>query len=194
MSSFDPELIFYPNPILRKKADLIEDIDKEISHLIFKMKETVVEKNGLGLAAPQFGVGAQVFVCLVVNHKGFSTSSSPNWLVCINPEIDSFSEEMILLEEGCLSIPGLSASILRPKSISVSYLDEKGARHKTRLSGWQARIFLHEFDHLQGVLYVDYLTRKASYSKTQTPSILKLMEVQKRLKQLEKDFHQNPFS
>jgi len=134
----------YPDPILRKKCKRVEIIDKRIEKLINDMFETLKSFDGLGLAAPQVGKDISLFVGLI----------GGKLRVFINPQIlkKTGKEEM---EEGCLSFPGIFLKIKRAKNIEVKFQDINGQEVKMKLSGLDARIFQHEFDHLNGILFID---------------------------------------
>lgn len=132
--------------VLRTKAEPVAGVTKDIKKLIKDMKETVKKADGLGLAAPQVGISKRVFLAMF---NGKMTAM-------INPEILTRSDETSVMEEGCLSLPGIDVSVERPVEITVRYLDEKGATQERHLHDLDARVVQHEFDHLQGVLIVDY--------------------------------------
>ena len=134
------------NPVLRKKAERIPKVTKEITKLIKDMKETVKSANGVGLAAPQ--VGKSLRLCLVM----LNGKHTP----IINPEITWRSEEMDTMEEGCLSLPGIWLPVARPKTVTFTYLDEKGNSQERKVEGFESHVVQHEIDHLDGVLIVDY--------------------------------------
>lgn len=138
------------SPILRKKTKNVPKVTKEVLKLIKDMKATVKSAEGLGLAAPQ--VGESLRVCLVqMNGK-----MTP----LVNPKITWMSDELALMEEGCLSLPGINVDVPRAVEIKVTYLDEKGKEQQRHLHDLDARVVQHEVDHLEGVLIVDYLSPK----------------------------------
>jgi len=134
------------NTILRTPSLKIEKIDEEIQKLIGDMLETMTKNNGLGLAACQVGKNLKLFVI----SKELSDKQ-----IFINPEITKISQDQEVMEEGCLSLPGISKRVKRPRSLKISALDEKGRKFKIRAEGLLARAIQHEFDHLRGVLIVD---------------------------------------
>ena len=154
------ELAYLGHPILRKKAQAVGAIDQSILDLIRHMKEVVISHRGLGLAAPQ--VGAQMAILVACfpepSDKGKIIPGAPK--VFINPKISDPSPETWVEEEGCISIPKVYAPVRRPRSITVTYQDEQGVSHTERLSGWPAKIVMHENDHLNGVLFIDRLDVK----------------------------------
>jgi peptide deformylase len=146
-------IIKYPNAILRQKAKKIKNpLEAKIQELISVMKETLNEKNGLGLAAPQLGKSVQI--CLVKDDR---ESEIPH--IFINPQIKFKSREKSIMEEGCLSIPEKFFLIERPEKIKVRYLDETGKKCKIKAAGLFARAIQHEIDHLKGILIVDKIKK-----------------------------------
>lgn len=141
----------YGDDVLRKKAALVPAVDREITELIQAMFEKMKEDNGLGLAAPQVGILKRLFVCHV---KG----DIPRAFV--NPEIIATSEEQVSYEEGCLSIPGVWADVIRSEWITVQARDERGKLFTLEAEGILARVILHEIDHLNGVLFIDRISEK----------------------------------
>ena len=142
------KILIYGNPVLRKKASKIKIIDKDIvllSERMFKKVEKNIPK-GIGLAATQVGYNVSLFVYEIDDDKG----------VIINPEILSKKGKEVA-EEGCLSVPGVYSPIERAKEIVVKALDIKGKKIEMRLDGLKARVFQHETDHLNGILFTDYI-------------------------------------
>ncbi len=138
------EIITYPNRVLKKKAKKITDFNQDLLSLIQEMKQTLGEK-GVGLAAPQVGQSLRLFIIRWENQE----------LVLINPRIISCSRNKIEAEEGCLSLPGLSVNVKRSDKIDIEAYNEQGIITRMTLEGWIARIFQHEFDHLNGILIID---------------------------------------
>jgi peptide deformylase len=149
------DLAYIGHSILRKKCLPIHTIDQSVLTLVDHMKETVKKFRGLGLAAPQVGAQIALFVaCFPIEHpEDGMTPGEPK--VFINPQIEDPSKETWLAQEGCLCMPKVYAQVKRPVSITITYQDEHGATHKERLSGWPAKIVMHENDHLNGVLFID---------------------------------------
>ncbi|MCX7836382.1 MAG: peptide deformylase [candidate division WOR-3 bacterium] len=147
-----PKLITYPNPILRKKALPIKKIDEKIFQLVKEMEKTLFYYEGLGLAANQIGALKSLFIVNLSNNK-----EKPRILTIINPEIIK-KEGEVEDYEGCLSIPNVREIILRPKIVVIKgiTLDEK----EIVLEGKNllARCFLHEYEHLCGILFIDHLS------------------------------------
>jgi peptide deformylase len=139
-------ILTYPNPLLKKKAQIIKDTkDPEIRNLVFDMLETLEKKQGLGLAAPQ--VGKSLRLC-VIKLEGKT-------YILINPKIKSKSWKKEILEEGCLSFPGQYMPIKRSKKIKVETQDRKGHKIKIEVEGLLARAMQHEIDHLDGILFIE---------------------------------------
>ena len=134
------------NTILRQESTPVEKIDKNLKKFIVEMKETMKEHRGVGLAAPQVGMNKRLFLV---------TLDESRVVLMINPKLIEQSEESEIGEEGCLSIPGLWANVERSKRIKVKFTDEKGDIQKLSLRNFNARVVLHELDHLEGVLFVD---------------------------------------
>lgn len=149
------------NPTLRQKARPVTRFDDELQTLIDDMIETMREANGAGLAAPQVDVPLRVAVIETlpdVDEEGEEIADSRDLYVIVNPEIVWQSRDMVDGMEGCLSIPGYVGEVSRATSIRVRALDRHGKKVRLRLYDWDARIFQHEIDHLDGVLYIDRLT------------------------------------
>jgi peptide deformylase len=155
------DIVYLPNPILRKKAKPVNKFDKDLQTLIDDMFETMREAPGVGLAAPQINLPLQLAV--IEYAEGEDDEDRPEdapppqkkTFVIINPEITKVSDEKVLGIEGCLSIPGLVGEVERHQSIEVKALNRHGNPVKIKAEGWLARIFQHEIDHLNGVLFTD---------------------------------------
>jgi peptide deformylase len=143
-------LHFLGDRVLRQPAKRIAKIDQSVRDLVKEMIETMHAENGIGLAAPQVGIHKQL---LVVDCDPENDAIPA--LALINPQIKKSSKEVCVMEEGCLSIPGVYLDVTRPKSIEVTYKDENGRPQKLKASGLLARVIQHEMDHLNGVLFVD---------------------------------------
>ncbi len=145
------------NKILRTVSKPIAKIERKLVKFIEDMKLTMDHEKGIGLAAPQVGVNERVVVCKF-NHD------TPHELIIpmVNPVIAHTSQEMVLSEEGCLSLPGKYDSIARHASLTVKYLDAKGRENVLKLEGLNARIVQHEVDHIDGHLYIDHLMDAAT--------------------------------
>lgn len=148
-------LTFLPAPILRKIAEPVKIIDDDIRQLMDDMVETMRHEHGLGLAAPQIGLSVRVIV------MDCSDEDDPEPIIwkMANPEIISSSEDLASMEEGCLSIPGYRGEVTRPAEVEVKYLDQNGTEQTMQADGLLAACVQHEIDHLNGKLFIDYLSR-----------------------------------
>jgi peptide deformylase len=146
------EILIIGDPILARKADPVERIDAEIVRLAKDMVETVHAAPGIGLAAPQVGVGKRVIVV------DLSVGEDKDQLhVLVNPEVVAAEGEDVC-EEGCLSVPDIREKVLRPRRVKVRGLDLEGRKVEIEGEDLQARALCHEIDHLDGVLFVDRLS------------------------------------
>ena len=136
------------NEILRKKSRSVKVIDRKILKLIREMGRAMKSEKGVGLAAPQVGESLRIIVVLL---------DGKNTVPMINPDITDHSYETECGEEGCLSLPGKWGQVQRYKTILVKYIDEKGEKRILKLEGFNARVAQHEIDHLDGILFTDYL-------------------------------------
>jgi peptide deformylase len=151
------EIVTTPDPVLRKKAHKVADFGPELQKLIDDMIETMREAPGVGLAAPQVDVSQRV---IVVEYGDDEDDEAPTKLyTLVNPEITRSSSETILGNEGCLSVLGYQGEVERSLEIIVKGLNRRGKPVKIKAKGWMARIFQHEIDHLDGVLFVDRATK-----------------------------------
>ncbi len=183
-------LIFYPDSILRKKGETITQVTPDIEKFIERMKEVCAGKKGLGIAAPQVNEALNIFVSPVIGthimtKEPLYAKTSADWTIAINPQIVSCSKESIGYEEGCLSLPKLYSTVFRPKAIEVTYQDIHLKTHKKTLTHWFARVFMHEYDHLQGILFTDYLIGSASNGIKQQTSFEEKVEISKALANFE---------
>ena len=151
------ELYTFPHKILSEKCEDIEVVDDKVRKLLDDMLETMYHSRGVGLAGPQVGVAKRI---LVIDDK-VTEDGKPgaNPLYMVNPRIVERSEEMVLFNEGCLSVPGQSAEVERHESVVVEYLDYYGKPQRLVAEDFLAIIVQHETDHLDGVLYIDKLSR-----------------------------------
>ncbi|MCF3936503.1 peptide deformylase [Acuticoccus sp. M5D2P5] len=148
-------ILILPEPILRKVAVPIATIDERVKTLAKDMLETMYDAPGVGLAAPQIGVGERIIVVDPVTED----EEEPRPMVLVNPEVIAASEETKVWEEGCLSIPDYTEDVIRPACVTVAYLDLDGNRREVEADGLLAVVLQHEIDHLNGVLFIDYLSR-----------------------------------
>ncbi len=140
----EDKIVTYGNEILRRPAEEIDELNEEVKDLIGRMYKLMADYRGLGVAGPQAGVAKRIFV--------YDIGEGPHAL--INPVAHNPSGEEWAIE-GCLSIPGLQGEVSRSERITVSGIDEEGNRVKIKAEGLLARVFQHEMDHLNGVLFVD---------------------------------------
>jgi len=142
----------FPDPILKKKAEDVENIDEKMHRLIKDMTDTMYSAPGIGLAAPQVGVSSR----LVIIDNSLGKGRSP--LVMINPRIIS-SEGSAVQEEGCLSLPETYGQVKRAQVIEVAYIDPSGKEVRMVAEDLLARVIQHEIDHLHGLLFIDRMGR-----------------------------------
>jgi peptide deformylase len=147
-------LIILPDPLLRQVSTSIERVDAELLKLADDMLETMYEAPGIGLAAIQVGVPRRL---LVIDVSKEGEDKQP--LVFINPEIIKSSDERSVYEEGCLSIPDYYAEVERPAMVTVKSIDRDGKEQMTEADGLLATCLQHEIDHLNGVLFIDHISR-----------------------------------
>lgn len=167
------QIRYYGDPVLREKALPVTKITDEIRQLVADMIETMLSYDGIGLAAPQVGVLLRVFVSTVEyeDEQGEVHTGEPK--VYINPELKNISEAIVERSEGCLSIPKLYLAIPRPLSVTVEAMDVNGNRFTKECYGYLARNIMHENDHLNGVLFFDWLKGKR---RTQIEPQLRLIK------------------
>ena len=151
------EIITLPDPILRRKAHKVTDFGKDFQQLVNDMIETLREAPGVGLAAPQVAVSQRLIVVEFGDED--DEAIPPKLYIVANPEITAPSEEMVKGIEGCLSIPDLVGEVERHQSITVKGFNRYGKPTRIKVEGWLARIFQHEIDHLDGIVYPDRALR-----------------------------------
>ncbi|WP_323379667.1 peptide deformylase [Stieleria sedimenti] len=164
------EIIYYPHPTLRYVSKPIKRVDAELRKIADEMLDLMYEARGVGLAANQVDLPLRLFVANPTGEKG-----SGEEFVVVNPEV-SRPKGSEVGEEGCLSLPGLTGDVIRPKSVRISAYDLKGNPIETTLEGFLARIFLHEIDHLDGTLFFDRMGEHAA------------LELEAGIDELETDF------
>ncbi len=144
------------NKILRAVSASLKKVDKKLWKFLDDMKETMVDAEGIGLAAPQVSQNIRVVICRFNN-------STPHEIIVemINPEIIEMSDEITVREEGCLSLPGKFDDVWRSKALTIRFLDRKGKEQVLKLKGLSARIVQHEVDHIDGMLYIDRIKEQA---------------------------------
>ena len=163
------KILVIPDPLLRKVSEPVNSVNTEIKNLMNDMLETMYAAPGIGLAAVQIGVLKRIIV-IDLSKDG----EKKNPLFIVNPEITFKSNELISYEEGCLSIPNQFAEIKRPSSCKVNFLDYNGKKKEIDADGLLATCIQHEVDHLNGILFIDHL------SKLKKDLILKKTKKQKK--------------
>ncbi len=146
-------IITIPDPVLRKVAAPVTEITDGVRQLLTDMAETMYNAPGIGLAAPQINISQRLIV------MDCGKNETPELFKMINPEIISRSDELAVLEEGCLSIPDQTADVERPTIVEVKYTDIAGGEKRLTCEGLLATCVQHEVDHLDGVLFIDHISR-----------------------------------
>ena len=152
------KIIKMPNSFLRKKASVVNKLDNDIRHILDDMLETMYNAHGIGLAATQIGIDKRLVVMdcgLKIDDDDFK----PNPIKMINPEITFLSKSLNKREEGCLSIPGHHAIVKRPDKVVVNYRDENFKQKTLEADDLLGVCIQHEVDHLNGILFIDHLSR-----------------------------------
>ncbi|MCL2006647.1 MAG: peptide deformylase [Treponema sp.] len=149
------EILKYGNEVLSQKAKPISKIGPEHIKIVEELFKALHAEDGCGLAAPQVGIQERIFVVHV-------SGDQPR--VFINPSIIETSQETVKFEEGCLSIPGIYVNVIRPRAIKIQAWNEKGRPFTLETEGFLARAILHEYDHLEGILFVDRLSEQKRLS------------------------------
>ena len=163
------QILTEPNKILREKSLPVDIVDKDLQNLMDDMLETMYAAPGIGLAAIQVGIPKRVIGLDIAQKDG-----PKNPMFFINPEIIDKSNKNSTYEEGCLSVPGQFAEIDRPDKCHIKYLDYNGQKKEIQAEGMLATCIQHEMDHLEGILFIDYL------SKLKKSMIIKKLSKQKR--------------
>ena len=151
---YKKKIVIEPDPILRKKSESLEKVDDEIRELLDDMLETMYAAPGIGLAAVQVGILKRIIVIDISKDK-----EKKDPLFLINPEIISRSKKTYVYEEGCLSLPGHHAEIEIPAECQIKFVDYNGKEKELIANGLLATCIQHEVDHLNGVLFIDYLSK-----------------------------------
>ncbi|KAJ4834180.1 Peptide deformylase 1B, chloroplastic [Turnera subulata] len=156
------EIVKYPDPILRAKNKRIETFDENLKKLVAEMFDVMYKTDGIGLSAPQVGVNVQLMVFNPAGEPGEGEE-----VVLVNPRVSKSSKKRLVYNEGCLSFPTIYADVVvlailnpRPESVKIDARDIDGATFSLNLDGLSARVFQHEFDHLQGILFFDRMTEE----------------------------------
>tara|TARA_Y100000389_G_C17452998_1_gene516111 strand:+ start:1580 stop:2104 length:525 start_codon:yes stop_codon:yes gene_type:complete len=163
------KILIEPDPILREKSQSLENVDDSLRKLMNNMLDTMYDAPGIGLAAPQIGILKRLVVIDLSKNK-----EKKNPLFLVNPKIIFRSEEKSTYEEGCLSLPGQFAEIERPSQCEVEYIDYEGKTKNLKADGLLSTCIQHEVDHLNGILFIDYL------SKLKKNMIIKKLKKQKK--------------
>ncbi|MCY4022424.1 MAG: peptide deformylase [Anaerolineaceae bacterium] len=156
------DIIQPDNPVLRRKARRVTSFDRRFQKLVDDMIETMQEAKGIGLAAPQVAVSQRVFVARLPDdseeaREEFGEQAGVLYVI-VNPKLLRVSKETKEGVEGCLSIPGFIGDVERPVAVTIRGQDRHGKALRVRAEGWLARVFQHEFDHLNGTLFIDIAT------------------------------------
>ncbi|UWQ96051.1 peptide deformylase [Rhodobacteraceae bacterium M385] len=147
-------ILIHPDPRLKKVAAPVDDVSDKLRALADNMLTTMYEAPGIGLAAPQVGIGSRLIV--LDCEKG--DDAVPRPLVMVNPQVVAASDETNTYDEGCLSIPDVYADVTRPEAVTVRWMDLNGAEQEETFDGLWATCVQHEIDHLEGKLFIDYLS------------------------------------
>jgi len=147
-------LVLLPDPVLRKTSEPVERVDDDLRQLADDMLETMYDAPGIGLAAVQIGVLRRL---LVIDCSKEEEEKAP--MVFINPSIVDRSDDRAVYEEGCLSIPDYYAEVERPAEVTVDYVDRDGQEQRIEANGLLATCLQHEIDHLNGVLFIDHISK-----------------------------------
>jgi peptide deformylase len=147
-------ILIHPDPRLRKASQAVPDLSDDLIRLAHDMLETMYDAPGIGLAAPQVGANHRLIVLDCIKDK----DAAPRPLIMFNPEILAVSDDSNTYEEGCLSIPDQFADVTRPAAVSLRWIDHAGREHTEDFAGLWATCVQHEIDHLDGKLFIDYLT------------------------------------
>ena len=157
-------IVTLPDPVLRRKARPVTNFDKNLQTLIDDMIDTMRDAPGVGLAAPQVGISERVIVVEYAEPEEVEEGEEPKEVepklyVMVNPEIVKASPETVMGVEGCLSIPTLVGEVERAQEIRIKGFNRRGQPMKLKVDGWLARIFQHEIDHVNGVVFTDLATQ-----------------------------------
>ena len=148
------DILQHPDPRLKKVCDPVPDLSDDLRALADDMLETMYDAPGIGLAAPQVGVLQRLIVLDCVKEEG----EAPRPMIMFNPAVTASSDETNTYEEGCLSIPDQYADVTRPAEVSVTWIDRDGNEQSEDFDGLWATCVQHEIDHLNGKLFIDYLS------------------------------------
>ena len=146
------KILSYPHPLLVRKSTRIDNFDENVASLSRDLIDTMYDADGVGLAAPQIGINKRIFVLDCSRED-----EEKDCRIVINPEIEHESEDLNSYKEGCLSIPGITEEVFRPKVIKVVYQDINGVLRRNTYDDLWSTCFQHELDHLNGKLFIDRL-------------------------------------
>jgi len=146
------KVLTYPSPILKQISQPVAEVDDHIRQIFDDMLETMIHDEGCGLAAVQVGILKRMLIC------DFSETSKPEPIFMVNPEVLSTSKETDCRTEYCLSLPSAGVEVERPTEITIKFLDYHGKEQVMELVDFHARMFCHEFDHLNGIITLDHTT------------------------------------
>jgi peptide deformylase len=148
------DIVLYPDPRLRAKNTPVQDFGPELEVAVRDMFQLMYQTQGVGLAAPQVGLNIRM---MVFNPEGEAEATEAETVLC-NPRIVSKGKDKDFAEEGCLSFPEINGQVSRPIRVTVEAQNLQGQEIRLELEGWAARVFQHEFDHLEGVLFIDRMS------------------------------------
>lgn len=151
-------IYLYGHPVLRNISEDIDASYPELQELIAKMKESMYQSEGIGLAAPQIGKNIRLIVIDARPMGKDFPECEDLEMVLINPRITTHSDETCSEYEGCLSLPGISEQVVRPQTIQLEWQDENFEHHQKTFSGFAARVIQHEYDHIEGLVFTDHLS------------------------------------
>ena len=141
------EILTFPNPILRRQSKPVDNVTDEIRDILLTLHDTMIEHDGIGLAAPQIGISQQMFVI------DLRAGDGPIWFV--NPEITQIGTAFSSMKEGCLSVPGAWGEVVRSAAVKISFTDFNGQKQQLECVGLMSAAVQHEHDHLQGLFHLD---------------------------------------
>ncbi|MEM8958020.1 MAG: peptide deformylase [Pseudomonadota bacterium] len=147
-------ILIHPDPRLKKPSEPVADLSDDLRRLADDMLATMYDAPGIGLAAPQIGVNTRLIVMDCVKEEG----APPRPMALFNPEVVAASDDTNVYEEGCLSIPEIYADVTRPREVTVRWIDRDGVAQENTFDGLWATCVQHEIDHLDGKLFIDYLS------------------------------------
>lgn len=167
-------IYLYGQPVLRRPTENLEQGEIDVKELVANMYETLTAAEGCGLAAPQVGLSKRLFVVDGTELEEDYPECADFKQAFINPEIIEESEETSTYSEGCLSLPGISENVVRPKTITIRYLDEDFKEHEETFTDFKARIVLHEYDHLEAHVFTDRISPiRRQFCKSKLTNIAK---------------------